>query len=47
MIQSDIIDSLIMNIKKITNTALKFALNRLIEIIGISVIILAYFYLFP
>tara|TARA_B100000131_G_scaffold249173_1_gene242389 strand:+ start:215 stop:517 length:303 start_codon:yes stop_codon:yes gene_type:complete len=40
MIQSDIIDSLIMNIKKITNTALKFALNRLIEIMGISVIIL-------
>ena len=39
MIQSDIIDSLIMNIKKITNTAL-LALNRLIEIMGISVIIL-------
>ncbi len=38
MIQSDIIDSLNMNIKKITNTALLFTLNRLTEILGILIL---------
>ena len=40
MIQSDIFDSPCMNIKKIANIALLFALNRLIEILGIIVSII-------
>ena len=38
MIQSDKFDSSIMNIKKIANTALQFAINRLIEIFGILIL---------
>ncbi len=38
MIQSYKIDSLNMNIKKITNTALLFTLNRLTEILGIVIL---------
>ena len=38
MIQSGIFDSLGMNIKKIVNTSLLFALNRLMEILGIIIL---------
>ena len=38
MIQSDKFDSSNMNIKKITNIALLFALNRLLEIVGIIIL---------
>ena len=38
MIQSDKFDSSIMNIRKIANTALQFAINRLIEIFGILIL---------
>ena len=40
MIQSGKFDSLKMNIKKIANTALEFTINRLIEILGIFIILL-------
>jgi DNA segregation ATPase FtsK/SpoIIIE, S-DNA-T family len=38
MIQSDKFDSLIMNIKKIANSALHFTINRLIEIFGLGIL---------
>ncbi len=40
MIQSGKFDSLKMNIKKIASTALEFTINRLIEILGIFIILL-------
>ena len=39
MIQSDIFDSSNMNIKKLANKALEFSINRLIEILGIIMLI--------
>ena len=40
MIQSDKFDSLNMDIKKLSNTAFVFVINRLIEIVGIGVSLL-------
>ncbi len=40
MIQSDKFDSSKMNIKKIANTALQFTINRLIEIIGVCILVI-------
>ncbi len=40
MIQSDKFDSLSMNIKNITNLIVDFAIKRLIEILGILIIVL-------
>ena len=39
MIQSDIFDSINMNIKKITNSILLFVVKRLVEIFGILILI--------
>ena len=39
MIQSVKFDSLNMNIKKLANTVLEFTINRLIEILGVSILI--------
>ena len=39
MIQSGKFDSSKMNIKKIANTALQFTINRLIEILGLIVLV--------
>ena len=41
MIQSDKFDSFNMDIKKITNTALNFIIERLIEILGLLISFLA------
>jgi DNA segregation ATPase FtsK/SpoIIIE, S-DNA-T family len=45
MIQSDKFDSLNMNIKKIANTTLQFTINRLIEILGIGVLLIGILFL--
>ena len=45
MIQSDKLDSLNMNIKKIVNTTLQFAINRLMEMFGIIVLCVGIFLL--
>ena len=42
MIQSGKFDSSIMNIKNIANTALQFAIKRLIEILGVIILVIGF-----
>ena len=45
MIQSDKFDSLIMDIKRITNIVAQFAINRLIEILAVGIVIIGVLFL--
>ena len=45
MIQSDKFDSLVMDIKRITNIAAQFAINRLIEILAVGIVIIGVLFL--